>query len=173
MKLSFITIRAVFFATCFVTLWTWVALALRRYDSSYSRDLLPAWSAPAGAAALCLGAIRAMWCIGAFIVRGRGTPAPFDPPRKLVIAGPYRYIRNPMYVGGGLVLLGSGLVVESPSIVMFVPAWWLFVNLLVLLYEEPVLRSKFGNEYEEYCRRTPRWLPRLGNTNQNAILEKQ
>jgi hypothetical protein len=54
-----------------------------------------------------------------------------------------------------------GLDQRSPSIVLFVPAWWVLFHLLVILYEEPVLRSKFGRDYEAYCRRTPRWIPRL------------
>jgi hypothetical protein len=66
-----------------------------------------------------------------------------------------------MYAGGALLLLGLGLDQRSPAIVLFAPAWWLLFHLLVILYEEPVLRSKFGQDYEAYCRRTPRWIPRL------------
>ena len=103
----------------------------------------------------------ALWCLVVFVVRGHGTPAPFDAPRKLVAIGPYRYIRNPMYVGGGLALLGFGLLQTSPSIVLFVPVWWLLFHVMVLVYEEPVLRAKFGSDYDDYCRRIPRWIPSL------------
>ncbi len=65
-----------------------------------------------------------------------------------------------MYIGGALLLLGFGLYQRSPSIVLFVPAWWLLAHLLVVFYEEAHLRSKFGPDYDEYCRRTPRWIPR-------------
>src|SRR6185295_18008860 len=100
-------------------------------------------------------------CIATFIVRGRGTPAIFDAPRRLVAAGPYRYVRNPMYIGGALLLLGFGLIEGSPSIALFVPVWILLFHLLVVFYEERTLRAKFGPDYEAYCRRTPRWLPRI------------
>ena len=75
-------------------------------------------------------------------------------------AGPYRFVRNPMYIGGALLLLGFGLYQRSPSIVLFAPGWWLLFHLLVVLYEEATLRSKFGPDYDAYCRRTPRWIPR-------------
>jgi protein-S-isoprenylcysteine O-methyltransferase Ste14 len=159
MKLTVVAVRAFVVASGFLWLWAWVAGALRRFDDlTVARPFPPA---PVGIAVLSAGFALAIWCIATFVVRGHGTPAPFDPPRKLVAAGPYRYIRNPMYIGGGLVLLGFGLVQRSPAVVLFVPVWWLLFQLLVLLYEEPVLRHKFGREYDEYCRRTPRWIPRL------------
>ncbi len=119
------------------------------------------WSQTGGFGALALGAALVAWCLGAFIVQGRGTPALFDSPRRLVAAGPYRYVRNPMYIGGALLLLGFGLVQRSPSIVLFVAVWCLLFHLFVVLYEEAALRAKFGPDYEEYCRRTPRWIPRF------------
>ena len=157
MKLTFVAFRSILFAGGFLYLWAWVAVSLRQYDTSP----LPPWTRILGVLTFGAGLALAVWCIAMFVVRGHGTPAPFDAPRKLVAAGPYRYIRNPMYVGGGLTLLGFGLLEASPSIVVFAPVWWSFFHLLVLLYEEPVLRAKFGSDYEEYCRRTPRWLPRL------------
>ena len=66
-----------------------------------------------------------------------------------------------MYIGGALLLLGFGLYQRSPSIVLFVPIWWLLFHLVVVLYEEATLRGKFGPDYDEYCRRTPRWIPLL------------
>ena len=93
-------------------------------------------------------------------MRGHGTPALFDAPRRLVGAGPYRFVRNPMYIGGALLLLGFGLDRQSPSIILFVPAWWLLFHLLVVFYEETALRGRFGADYLAYCRRTSRWIPR-------------
>jgi protein-S-isoprenylcysteine O-methyltransferase Ste14 len=159
--MTFVALRSLVFAAGFLWLWAWVALSLRQYDNTIAGGRLPAWTGVLGIAVFGVGSTFAAWCIGAFVLRGRGTPAPFDAPRKLVIAGPYRYIRNPMYIGGGLALLGFGLIESSPAIVLFVPMWWVFFHFLVLVYEEPVLRAKFLHDYEEYCRRTPRWIPRL------------
>src|SRR5262245_61539400 len=99
MKLSFVALRSAVFAAGFLGLWTWVALRLRPYDSLLGGPL-PPWSRPAGYAALALGGIVAAWCIGAFVIRGHGTPALFDAPQRLVGVGPYRFVRNPMYIGG-------------------------------------------------------------------------
>jgi protein-S-isoprenylcysteine O-methyltransferase Ste14 len=66
-----------------------------------------------------------------------------------------------MYIGGALLLLGFGLQLQSPAVVLFVPAWWLLFHLVVVLYEEATLRGKFGADYDAYCRRTPRWIPRV------------
>jgi protein-S-isoprenylcysteine O-methyltransferase Ste14 len=83
-----------------------------------------------------------------------------DPPRKFVAAGPYRCVRNPMYIGGFLVLAGFGLYEQSPAILFFALPWLLLAHLFVMLYEEPHLRATFGTPYDTYCRSVPRWLPR-------------
>src|SRR5262249_47099275 len=105
MALTLIALRSAVFASAFLWLWTWVALGLRRFDSDLG-GLLPAWTPEPGLALLVAGAAVAVWCIATFVVQGRGTPAPFDAPRRLVAIGPYRYARNPMYVGVGLLLFG-------------------------------------------------------------------
>ena len=96
-----------------------------------------------------------------FAIRGRGTPLPLDPPKKLVVEGPYRVVRNPMYWGVAFVMLGEAAVFHSFALAELVAAFAAGVILFVLLYEEPTLRGKFGEEYEAYSRRVPRWLPRL------------
>jgi len=106
------------------------------------------------------GAILAVSCIVTFAVIGRGTPAPFDPPRRLVVRGPYRFVRNPMYVGAGAALLGAALFYESLQLVLYAAGFMLVMELFVRLYEEPILRKTFGSEYEDYCRRVGRWWPR-------------
>jgi protein-S-isoprenylcysteine O-methyltransferase Ste14 len=153
-------LRSIVYASAFLWLWVWVATPLHRFDTPLG-GALPPWSRAAGFGALVVGAALAAWCIASFIVQGRGTPAVFDAPRRLVIVGPYRYVRNPMYLGGALLLLALGLIRASPAIVLFVPVWWLLFHMLVVLYEEPALRAKFGPDYERYCMRTPRWLPRF------------
>ncbi len=159
MQVIFVALRSAIAAAGFLWLWMWFASLLRAFDSPLGGPL-PPWTATAGPWTVAAGAALALWCIGAFVVRGRGTPAPFDPPRRFVAAGPYRVVRNPMYVGGALLLLGLGLTLRSPAIVLFVPVWWLLFHLFVVLYEERALHTKFGRQYDDYCRRTPRWIPR-------------
>ena len=107
------------------------------------------------------GAAGMLWCFWNFLVNGRGTPAPFDPPKQLVAVGLYRLIRNPMYVAGLIAL--SGWILWSPSLPLVVAPILFFTaaHLFVTLYEEPTLRKKFGAAYEDYCQRVPRWIPRL------------
>jgi protein-S-isoprenylcysteine O-methyltransferase Ste14 len=113
-----------------------------------------------GGALAAAGAVLAVSCILAFAFIGRGTPAPFDPPRRLVVRGPYRFVRNPMYIGAGAALLGAALYYESLPLLGYVAVFLLATYLFVRVYEEPVLRRTFGDEYEEYCRRVGRWWPR-------------
>jgi len=160
MRLTLVALRTVLYASGFLLLWAWVVQLLRPLDEVLGGPL-PEWAPRAGFLALLAGAAATAWCLVAFVVRGHGTPALFDAPRRLVAQGPYRYVRNPMYIGGALLLLGFGLCQRSPSIVLFVPAWWLLLHLLVVRYEEQTLRSKFGPDYDEYCRHTPRWVPRF------------
>lgn len=96
-----------------------------------------------------------------FAMRGHGTPAPIDPPKKLVVAGPYQVVRNPMYWGVASVILGESAIFRSGVLAVMAVAFFAASMTFVLLYEEPVLRRKFGMEYEEYCRKVPRWLPRF------------
>jgi protein-S-isoprenylcysteine O-methyltransferase Ste14 len=109
------------------------------------------------------GGILAVSCILAFVFIGRGTPAPFDPPRQLVVRGPYRWVRNPMYVGASAALLGAALYYNSLPLFAYGAGFLLAMHLFVVLYEEPVLRRMFGRQYEEYCRRVGRWWPRPGS----------
>ena len=112
-----------------------------------------------GATLFVLGAAALLWCGWHFAVTGLGTPAPFDPPKKLVAKGPYRWVRNPMYVSVGIVLIGESLFFQSWVLIRYLLFFWVIVHLFVLLYEEPTLRGKFGASYEEYCKRVWRWLP--------------
>ena len=106
-----------------------------------------------------IGALLAIWCVVTFVVIGRGTPAPFDPPRRLVVAGPYLRVRNPMYVGAGLALSGAALFYESWALLAYSAAFMLVAHLFVVMYEEPTLRTTFGASYERYCERVHRWWP--------------
>jgi protein-S-isoprenylcysteine O-methyltransferase Ste14 len=154
----FVVLRAALYSAGFIFLWAWLARSVRPLDARMP-FAIPGWLLPFGLLLILLGALLALWCISTFVARGRGTPAPFDPPREFVAAGPYRYVRNPMYVGAIGVLLGSGLALPSPSIVglSFVFLW--LAHLLVLLYEEPSLASRFGEPYLRYKATVHRWLP--------------
>lgn len=86
---------------------------------------------------------------------------PIDPPKELVARGLYRYVRNPMYVGIVAILIGEALLFMSSRLFQYTVLAFSFYFLLVLIYEEPALRAKFGESYRQYCKVVPRWLPRL------------
>ena len=113
-----------------------------------------------GAALTAAGALLAVSCILTFVFVGRGTPAPFDPPRELVARGPYRFVRNPMYLGAGAALLGAAMYYQSPALAGYAIAFLIVMHLFVRRYEEPTLRRTFGDQYADYCRRVGRWWPR-------------
>lgn len=115
----------------------------------------------AGLVGIGLGTALLSVCIWEFARSGRGTLAPVDPPRTLVIRGPYRYVRNPMYLGVTAIVLGEVVLTRSGALMLYWGLWFLAANLFVMGYEEPTLRQQFGASYEEYTRRVGRWLPRL------------
>ena len=106
------------------------------------------------------GAALALACILTFVFVGRGTPAPFDPPRRLVVQGPYRVVRNPMYLGAGLALAGAALFYRSIPLLGYAGLFLLITHVFVVVYEEPTLRQTFERDYDAYCRRTGRWWPK-------------
>lgn len=106
------------------------------------------------------GAVLALWCVVTFAFIGKGTPVPLDPPRRLVVGGPYRFVRNPMAVGVGLVLTGAALFYQSWLLLGYTALFFLIIHLLILLYEEPTLRRSFGSQYDAYVERVGRWWPR-------------
>jgi protein-S-isoprenylcysteine O-methyltransferase Ste14 len=95
-----------------------------------------------------------------FAIQGLGTPAPVGPPKHLVVTGLYRYVRNPMYVAVVSLIFGQGLFFGCVRVLEYGLAVWLGFYLFVLLYEEPILRAKFGDEYKEYYANVRRWWPR-------------
>jgi len=96
-----------------------------------------------------------------FALRGRGTPAPIAPTKKLVVEGLHRYVRNPMYIGVATIVLGQAVLFQSWHIVEYLAIVLVIVQFFVLFYEEPTLARQFGTEYEEYKKRVSRWIPRL------------
>jgi protein-S-isoprenylcysteine O-methyltransferase Ste14 len=114
-----------------------------------------------GVSVLVLGAAIYAWCVWDFATFGRGTPAPIDAPKRLVVRGLYRHTRNPMYVGVLSVTLGWAVFFQSLAIVLYAVALWIGFHVFVVLYEEPHLLSVFGKEYQDYCSDVGRWVPRL------------
>ena len=114
-----------------------------------------------GTLLLVMGGFALLWCNWAFVVQGRGTAAPYDPPRALVAQGLYRHVRNPMYVSAILIVFGTGL--WTGAVILFGYAVLLAVSyhLFVSYYEEPHLQQKFGGSYADYCAAVPRWWPRV------------
>jgi len=110
---------------------------------------------------IVIGAAIYVWCAGEFTFVGKGTPAPFDPPKELVVKGPYRYVRNPMYVFVALALTGEAIFFEAPILVFFAAIAVTICHLWVLIYEERSLKRRFGEPYERYCDRVSRWIPGL------------
>jgi protein-S-isoprenylcysteine O-methyltransferase Ste14 len=118
-------------------------------------------SAIFGGLLIALGLALAVWTWKLFVTQGRGTLAPWDATTRLVVSGPYRYVRNPMITGVALILAGEAVLFQSwPLAVLFV--WFVVVNAIYFpLVEEPGLRRRFGAEYDAYCANVPRWVPRV------------
>jgi protein-S-isoprenylcysteine O-methyltransferase Ste14 len=159
MKTLFLALRSVIYMTGFLLLFAWIALGVRAFDPRFGVALSAAAKIP-GLILVVLGAILVLACAGVFISRGRGTPAVFDAPRAFVAVGPYRYVRNPMYIGGLMLLLGFGLYLRSISMLFLALFLFALVHLFVLYYEEPTLTRRFGSSYQEYRRAVRRWIPR-------------
>lgn len=113
-----------------------------------------------GAALVIMGVAVFGWCAYDFVTSGRGTPAPIDAPRRLVVRGLYRHVRNPMYVGMAHALLGWVLIAPAPRTFGYAAVVLVLFHLFVVLHEEPHLSRRFGDEYDAYCARVPRWWPR-------------
>jgi protein-S-isoprenylcysteine O-methyltransferase Ste14 len=112
---------------------------------------------------LLLGGFIALRCAFAFAWTGLGTPAPFDAPRRLVVTGLYRYVRNPMYFGMALFMVGEWLLWGNHlrGALVYLAAYGLCVWLFVMFYEEPTLRGKFPEDYRKYFGNVPRFVPRM------------
>ncbi len=113
---------------------------------------------PLGGAVLAAGCGALAWCAWEFYARGRGTLAPWDPPRGLVRSGLYRYSRNPMYVGVLLIVAGWAIGFRSWSLAAYAAVVGLAFHLRVLLHEEPWLARTFGADWDAYRAQVPRWL---------------
>lgn len=152
--------RGLAYAAAFVALWWWVVDSARRLDPRIGLTL-PCWAPALGLALVVLGAAVTLSCVVTFALAGKGTPAPFDAPRDFVAAGPYRFVRNPMYLGAAAVIAGAGLLLRSPAAAAVAILFLALTHAFVLLYEEPTLERRFGDSYRRYKGRVRRWLPRV------------
>lgn len=124
----------------------------------HGRTATPAaWAAvPVIAAGIALY----VWCVWNFATVGGGTPGPWDAPSRVVAAGPYRWVRNPIYLAALLIVLGEAWLFLSLALLTYAGAMAVVFHLFVIGYEEPTLRRRFGSAYLEYQRMVPRWIPR-------------
>jgi protein-S-isoprenylcysteine O-methyltransferase Ste14 len=153
----FILFRAIVYATLFVAFGLVFLPSWLLRDTGLTSPAVIGPAQVAGAAMVVAGGCLAGWSILAFVFVGKGTAAPFDPPRRLVGSGPFRYVRNPIYVGAVVAMAGAALSFHSWGLLAYDAAIAVTFHVLVRAYEEPVLRRTFGAEYDAYCARVARW----------------
>ena len=139
------------------TVGGYIPYVLTRHDGA-TRVHMPSIVRLVGLVLAAVGVAGLVWCFALFVRRGRGTPAPYDPPQLLVTSGPYELTRNPMYVNLAFLLTGELLMTGSRSLALYEAFVALTVYLFVCFVEEPQLRRRFGEAYAQYCARVPRWI---------------
>jgi len=135
-----------------------VLIPLRLAARRIPAPMADAWSI-AGLVFLAAGAAGYFWCLWEFAITGRGTPAPIDPPRHLVVRGPYRFVRNPIYVSAVAVVLGWAAYFHSTEVFLYAIVLAGAFHFFVTAVEEPTLQHKFGDSYTHYRHTVRRWLP--------------
>lgn len=119
------------------------------------------WWSTIGAVLVADGLAFFVWTLRTFVRQGRGTLAPWDPTQRLVIEGPYRYVRNPMITAVLAILAGEAVILGSAAIGVWAAAFFLMNAVYFPLSEEPGLEARFGADYEQYKQNVPRWIPRV------------
>ena len=142
------------------TVTTWLPLFVL-FPSLRYRPIEWGWMAAAAIAVIAVGTAGYFWCALDFAVFGKGTPAPIDMPKVLVVRGPYRYTRNPMYISVLTVLFGESALFRSVALLEYAGVAAICFHLFVRIQEEPTLRRKMGEAYTKYCEVVPRWIPRI------------
>jgi len=146
-----------------LAIWLLVPLLAKFIDSLYFHypkvlvDSIPLLVL--GICVTLLGAVLAFWTIYLFKTKGQGTPNPTLPPKVFITSGPYRISRNPMALGGLLILVGEAVVYNSPSLLGFAIAYGVIIYLYIMRVEESQLRERFGEPYDDYFKRVPRFFP--------------
>jgi protein-S-isoprenylcysteine O-methyltransferase Ste14 len=113
-----------------------------------------------GVGLIGLGAALYLWCLRLFATVGRGTPGPWDAPRRVVVVGPYRWVRNPIYLSALTVVVGEACLFLLWPLLAYAGVMAIGVHAFVVGYEEPTLERRFGATYAAYRKSVPRWLPR-------------
>jgi protein-S-isoprenylcysteine O-methyltransferase Ste14 len=138
--------------------WTMIGLALLDRPFHWHGIYAPR----AGWTMIAVGAALGLWCAGLFRIIGHGTPHPFVlKTKQMVIAGPYRYVRNPMMWAFAALIAGAALASGSAGLWLGFAAFVIFALTFVPLYEERDLQRRFGDEYRQYCATVPRWVPKF------------
>ena len=160
MRTFLIALRSVVYMTALMLAGGRVATRARAFDRGFG-VVPPVWAKGLGLALMFGGGALAFACAALFTTKGRGTQAVFDPPSRFVMSGPYKYVRNPMYIGYVSLLLGFGLYRQSLAILLLALSLLLLIHLFICLVEEAGLARRFGDSYLEYKRSVNRWTPRL------------
>jgi protein-S-isoprenylcysteine O-methyltransferase Ste14 len=114
-----------------------------------------------GAPLMLIGLVLLLWCVRDFYIAGKGTIAPWDPPKHLVLIGLYRHVRNPMYIAVLALVSGWSVCLASPLLALYVIVLSITFHIRVTVSEEPLLSSRFGDEWTQYCDNVDRWFPRI------------
>ena len=132
-------------------------------DSKFSAELTTVGQLAFWLALLAgsIGLGLSVWTVTIFMKFGEGTPAPWDPPKKLVVRGPYRYVRNPMIIGVLLVLVAEAMLLKSWPIAVWMMVFFIGNSIYFPLIEEKGLENRFADDYREYKAHVPRWIPRI------------
>lgn len=116
---------------------------------------------PIGIIVILFGLTILIWCVRDFYISGRGTLAPWNPPKKLIVIGLYRFMRNPMYIGVLILVLGWSVLFSSPLLVLYLCILALSFHIRTVVYEEPYLKKRFKGEWDLYRQKVPRWFPKI------------
>ncbi|MDM0111342.1 isoprenylcysteine carboxylmethyltransferase family protein [Variovorax sp. J22R133] len=149
---------AIFLVIAPGTLAVYVPWYLTHWD--FAPELFPIARVP-GAALIVAGLPILLDSFARFALQGLGTPAPVMPPKRLVVTGFFRYVRNPIYVAVTALIAGQGLLFGSVTVLAYGAIVWAGFFLFVVAYEEPALDEQFGDEYKRYRANVRRWLPRI------------
>jgi protein-S-isoprenylcysteine O-methyltransferase Ste14 len=106
---------------------------------------------------LVVGTLLLLWCVRDFYVSGKGTLAPWSPPQHLVVVGLYRWSRNPMYISVVLILLGWAAAYRSTALLGYAVFFMVTFYVRVVIFEEPWLARRYGEQWEDYRAHVPRW----------------
>lgn len=120
-----------------------------------------------GAALMLLGVVLLLWCVRDFYLAGKGTLAPWDPPKRLVTIGLYRFVRNPMYVGVLTLVAGWALLLTSLFLASYTLLLAIAFHIRVINFEEPWLAAQFGDAWQRYRSAVNRWRPRVSPWHSN------